>query len=288
MHFKQYFNYFKVFFVILAVLLVAYIAIAAVRLSGDEERTNTECLTDERVFDYADVLTDEEEQKLRKLIAKKEEKADCDIVLVTLNESLKDYARERETDVPYDEFVRVYAEDFYDSNGYGYDKPIGTGTILVDNWFREDDGRVYTWFTAAGKADELYTGAMIDRVLDDVYEYIESDPYRAYAAYVNRVYCDMAGIDMDMQMPVYVPVTTALIAMLIFIALHWKSGKGKKTVSAGAYVNGGRPNINRKEDIFINKTVTKRHIQTSSSSGSSSGGGSHSHGGHHGGGGRSR
>lgn len=286
---KQYLNYFKWIFGIVGVLAVIYIGLCIRDASQSRERTNEDCLTEERVFDYGDVLTDEEEQKLRELIAQREYEAGCDIVLVTLNESLKEYARQKEADVPYEEFVRVYAEDFYDTNGFGYNKPIGDGVLLVDNWFREDDGRIYTWFCAVGAADETYTDTKIDRVLDDVYQYIETDPYRAYKAYVDRVYYDMAGKTSDIpEIPVGYSFGAAVLAMLVFIVTHWKSKKGKKTVIATTYVNGGRPHMRRKEDIFINKVVTKRRIQTDSGSGGRSGGGGRSHGGHHGGGGRSR
>ena len=58
----------------------------------DYQRTNTECVTDERVFDNAGVLSDREEEKLRRLIAKREKQTGCDIVLVTLNEPLGGFA----------------------------------------------------------------------------------------------------------------------------------------------------------------------------------------------------
>lgn len=286
---KQYLNYFKWIFGIIGVLAVVYAGLCIRDAADLGERTNTECMTEERVFDYGEVLTDEEEQKLRELIAQREVEAGCDIVLVTLNESLKEYARQKEANVPYNEFVRVYAEEFYDTNGFGYNQPIGDGVLLVDNWFREDDGRIYTWFCAVGAADEIYTGSKIDRLLDDVYQYVETDPYQAYKAYIDRVYYDMSGKTSNIpQIPMSYSFGAAVLAMVVFIAVHWKSKKGKKTVVATTYVNGGRPQMRKREDVFINKVVTKRRIQTDSGSGGRSGGGGRSHGGHHGGGGRSR
>ena len=55
------------------------------------------------------------------------------------------------------------------------------------------------------------------------------------------------------------------------------------------YVNGS-PQMYKREDVFVNKIVTRRHIPKSSGGSGGSGGGgggggsSHSHGGHHGGG----
>ena len=72
---KEYFKYFRWVFIIIAVLAVILAAIkgaqglAAVTVS--QERTNTKCETTQRVFDYADVLTDREEKKLEKLICRR-------------------------------------------------------------------------------------------------------------------------------------------------------------------------------------------------------------------------
>jgi len=191
--------------------------------------------------------------------------------------------------VPYEEFVRVYAEDFYDSNAFGYDRPIGDGVLLVDNWYRESDGRVYTWLTAVGRADEKYTAARIDHLLDNVYRYVEKDPYRAYKTYIDCFYHDMSGGGVfSFELPYWLPLAAAALSMVIFVIVHWSYKKGKKTVVPTAYVNGS-PQMYRREDVFINKIVTKRHIERSSGgSGGSGGGGGGSHGGHHGGGGHSR
>ncbi len=288
---KQYFNYFKWIFLITALLGVIYAGTLIYQAAQKAEaRANTECLTKERVFDYGNVLTQEEESKLRELISEREAQTGCDIVLVTLNESLKEYARGKEADVSYDGFVRIYAEDFYDENKFGYDKPIGDGVLLVDNWFREDDGRIYTWLCTVGRAEENYSSAMVDNLLDKVYLYVEDDPYKAYETYVNEFYYDMTGTgQLTESLPFWSPFAAAAIIAIVFIAVHWSSKKGNRTTMATTYVNGGRPELKRKEDVLVNKVVTRRHIERSSGNGGgSSGGGGHSGGGHHGGGGHSR
>lgn len=289
---KQYINYFKWIFIITALLGVIYAGTLIYQTSQKVgERVNAESLTQERIFDYGDVLTAEEESKLRELIAKREAQTGCDIVLVTLNESLKEYARDKEPNVSYDEFVRIYAEDFYDENKFGYNKPIGDGVLLVDNWFREDDGRIYTWLCTVGRAEEKYSSSMVDDLLDEVYLYVEDDPYKAYETYVNEFYYDMTDTgQLTESLPFWSPFAAAAVIAIVFIAVHWSSKKGNKTTMATTYVNGGTPHLKMKEDTLINKVVTRRHIErnTGSSGGGSSGGGGHSGGGHHGGGGHSR
>lgn len=286
---RQYVRYFRWIFIVTGILAVVYAGLHLLHsLRTFPERTNEECLTQQRVFDYGDILSEAEEEKLADLIAKRERQTGCDIVLVTLNESLKEYARKKEPYVPYEEFVRVYAEDFYDSNAFGYDRPIGDGVLLVDNWYREEDGRVYTWLSTVGRAEEKYTAARIDHLLDNVYRYVERDPYRAYKTYINDFYHDMAGGGtFTFYLPYWLPLAAAALSMLIFVVIHWNYKKGSKTVVPTAYVDGS-PQMYKREDVFINKIVTKRHIQRSSGGSGGSGGGGGSHGGHHGGGGHSR
>lgn len=283
---KQYFKYFRWLFVLTGVLAVVFLAILfSHAASGPLERTNEECVETERVFDYGEVLTDKEEEKLRKLIAKREKQTGCDIILITLNESLKEYAREINPNTLYSEFVKVYAAEFYENGKFGYDKPVGDGVVLVDNWYRESDGKVYTWFYTEGRANEWYDSARSDHLLDNVYRYIERNPYKAYKTYVNEFYHDMTGKGMfTVYLPYHLPLVAAAVSMIIFVSIHWSCKKGKKTVTANAYVNGGRPKMNKKEDVFVNKVVTRRRIQTSS--GGRSGGGRSGGGGH--GGGHSR
>lgn len=280
-------------YIILGVVAALYIFISVghnVRSgAADHQRTNTECTTDERVFDYGDVLTDKEEDKLRSLIAKREKQTGCDIVLITLQESLKDYAREIDPYVPYDEFVRVYAEAFYEENNFGYDKPNGDGVLLVDNWFREDDGRIYTWFSTTGKVKEAYSDAEVDHILDNVYRYVEHNPYRAYKTYVNDFYHDMMGTRMfNVYVPAWVPWVIGIISAAIFILCNRRSKRGAKTTTATTYVDGMEPEFKIREDRFLRKSVVQRKIQTSSSGGHGGGHSGGGGGGSHGGGGHSR
>lgn len=290
---REYFRYFKWLYIVLAaaalltvVLHAGHWALAKVM---HYERTNTKCRTDERVFDNADVLTDKEEEKLRELIAKRERQTGCDIVLVTLNEPLEEYARAVEPGVASEEYVRVYAEQRWENDGFGYDVPDGDGVMLVDNWSRENDGRIHTWLCTTGRARDAYYVEDIDHLLDNVYRYVENDPYRAYKTYVNGFYHDMMGWNVfHLFVPGYVPWLIGIIAAVIFAAVNWRSKEGKKTTTATTYVAGREPVFRVSQDRFLRKTVTKRKIQTSSGGGHGGGGSHGGGGGHHGGGGHSR
>ena len=278
---RDYLHFFRWVFLTIIVLTAILSAGKGIRnlINGSGERQNI-LAPEQRVYDYGDVLTDEEEQELEKLIAKKQVQVRCDIVLVTLNESLKEYARGIEPTVPYDEFVRVYAEQFYEENNFGYDMPNGTGVLLVDNWFREDDGWIYTWLCTTGRAHETYTSFLINHTLDDVYKYVEKNPYRAYKTYVNDVARDMdeSGIPFVRYIPVWTPMLFGLIAAVIFFFANWKSRSGAKTTTAATYINGGRARFVDRRDMFIRKSVVQRRIE--SNSGGGHGGGGHGGGGH--------
>lgn len=290
---KEYFRYFRWLYIMLGVLVLLWLLISGGHLlmssAGGYTRTNTECTTTERVFDYGDVLTDEEEDKLRSLIAKREKQTGCDIVLITLQESLKEYAREIEPRVSYDEFVRVYAEAFYEDNHFGYNKSNGDGVLLVDNWYREDDGRIYTWFCTTGKVKDAYSDAQIDHILDNVYRYVEHNPYRAYKTYINDFYHDMMGTRLFMlYVPGFIPWVIGFISAAIFILCNRRAKRGAKTTTATTYVDGMEPRFRVREDRFLRKSVVTHRIESSSSHGGGGSGGRSGGGGSHGGGGHSR
>lgn len=296
---KEYFRHFRFLFIAFGIIVALGIVSNLIKLYEGEfstERTNTECTTEERVFDYADVLTDEEEDKLRAQIAEREKQIKADIVLVTLNESLKEYALSYDPAAEYYEFTMIYADNFYEEHNFGYNKPIGDGVLLLDNIYREDDGSIYTWMCTTGKAEERYSTGMIDRIMDVFYENVDSDPYLAYKTFVDNVYNDMTDSGpMAEEIPHYLSYLCGAVAALIYILVNLSSRKGRKTVNTRTYVNGGQPNYKRKEDMFLRKNVTSRTIETSSGGSggghSSGGGGGHhtSSGGHsHGGGGHSR
>lgn len=139
------------------------------------ERQNT-ASPEERVYDYADVLTDEEEEMLREYIAVYEEQKAMDIVIVILNEDMESLM-----DMEWDEAMEEYAEDFYDDNKFGYDEPYGDGVLLLDNWY---EGQAGSWITTAGRLADEYSQDDLELVFDVMFSQIEEDPFAAYTSFV--------------------------------------------------------------------------------------------------------
>lgn len=286
---KQYFKYFRIWFIIVAVLLVITIFMVAAELlsRNDSGVRNNDESPIERVYDYAEVLTDEEEQELRILIAKKETEIQADIVLVTINEPME------KDGISWETAMMNYADDFYDNHNYGYNKVWGNGVLLLDNYY---EGQAGSWLSTCGNVYEKFGNYEINRVLDAVYYGLDDGAYNAYSKYVYTV-CDYMQDTEEVEGIPFIGIfIIPTIVAVIYACIHLFQAKAKDTTNASTYVAGGRPVMKVQRDDFIRKSVTKRRIESSSSS---SGGGSRSSGGRggshrsssgvsHGGGGRRR
>jgi len=282
---KQYFRYFKTWFIVIGIMAVIFAGLFLSRWLSNSVRQNDSAPA-ERVYDYADVLTDAEEQELRDYIAKKEKKHGIDLVLVTINEDVESHGY-------WDTVMQDTADDFYDDHDYGYDQPWGNGALLLDNWYEDEYGsQKGSWLSTCGSVEYKLGSYDIDDVLDKVARKVEDNPFEAYKAYVTEV-CKKMSQGTTVIPWVYVFYIPVVVAVIFAIA-KLRSAPAKDTTSATAYVSGGKPVMKSRRDDFIRKDVTTRRIQTSSSSSGgrsrSGGGGSHrsSSGVRHGGGGRRR
>ncbi len=302
---QQYISYFKIWFIILGIVVVvaAVLFVGSFLNSGSKsERENTDSPS-ERVYDNANVLSNTEEKKLEKLIEETENKIQCDIILVTIDQPVENLSDEEieEYGYRYNDWemnMRDIADDFYDHNEFGYDEvgDDGDGVLLLDNWY---DGQAGSWLSTSGKVFEKFGDYEIDRVLDAVYYGLDDGEYEGYVAYVKKVEQLMSGGSGDLVVYgsgskyIFAAIAIPIIVALFFIFGNIKSKEGKVTTTAATYVVNGKPRVNVSQDNYLRKNVTSRIIQTSSSTGgtrSGGGGGGHrsSSGRSHGGGGRRR
>ena len=289
---KKFVQVFKVPLIVFAVILTIGISCKIIvdnRPPIEFERNNPQCTT-ERVFDYADVLTEAQEESLRVKISEAEEICGTDIVFVTLNESLEEYAKSYESQIGYVEpyqYTMVFADNFYDENAFGYDMPHGDGLIFVDNWYRESDGGVYSWLSTSGKVIGELPEDSCETILDMALEYVEDDPAYAYEYLVELIISYMdPNVPLGEGLGGIISVIIGLVVGVFFFIMNSGQIKDEKTVHTKTYVKSGNAEIKERQDIFLTKTVSRRKIETDSGSG----GGSHtSAGGHsHGGGGHRR
>ncbi len=273
---KEYFKRFWPWYAIVGVLIAVYVVLSMKAGTGTEyQRTNTECLTEERVFDEADKLSEKEETKLRALIAEREKQTGLDIVLITLNEPGLDS----------DAKMREYAQTFCREYKFGYNEPVGDAVIYVDNWYNG-----YVWMTTSGKAHARMTDAMIDNVIDRACAVVNSNPYKGYERYVNQVHAQMTSkLGLGNLITPMAIFLTALIVTVIYLIVNLSGRKGKKTTNAETYIaRDAQPMLHNTQDVFVTKHTTRRRIESSSGGGGGGGTRSFSSGGHSFGGGGGR
>ena len=138
------------------VVLWALVISAKVGFGVLKGRTNPQQNGTPRVYDYADMLTDEQEEKLEKKIETAQRAISADIVIVIMNESIEAmypdlmYMRSDETDAY--RGIQRYTESYWIDQGFGWNEAgnTGNGIIMVDNIYRESNGWVYNWVAGAG------------------------------------------------------------------------------------------------------------------------------------------
>ncbi len=276
---KQYFHYFRFWFIGIAVLFVLVLGgMVWSRAAGKENKAAPE----KRVYDYADVLSDTEEEKLEKHIASCENKYHIHLVVLTVLEDMEILGSSWNYE------MMNYADNFYDDNQFGYDKIRGDGALLLDNWYKGQEG---SWLSTCGRVYRTFSDSDIDRVLDTVYNKVEDSPYEAYKAYVDEVCRRMKSS--RLAIPWWLIVILPLLVAVFYAVSHLHQKKAEDTTRADTYVPVGSRQMNVSTDNFIRKNTVTRRIETSSSGsggGRSGGGGGHvsRSGVSHGGGGRRR
>lgn len=242
-----------------------------------------------KVYDFANIISHDDEEKMYSLIDDFVSKTSIDMVFVTI-------------DMPYtyDKQNEDFAADFYDYNDFGLDFSNYSGILLLRNNYSSD--RYYDMYTF-GDAQLYFDQSRYDDILDSIYSDFSSDRYLSgFGYFVNRCsyYFDMgyAGeykysyVDDDgyihntYHVPVFICLGGAsIITLITMIILVSKNKMVRKATLASSYLDKGSINYTEKTDQFLHSRTT--HYTVSSSSGG--GGGSHSGssgGGHSSGGGR--
>lgn len=214
----------------------------------------------EKVYDFADLLTDEEEQDLYEKITKFINKTKMDMVIVTIDENNKNSSMD-------------YADDFYDYNDFGVGSNHDGILFLIDMDKRN------MWISTTGKAIQKYSDAKIDSILDSTYDRISvQDYYGCAKAFIN---------DATPKFPIIQIVLVCLTGTAIFIGIACSKHKTvRKAVQAKQYLDKDSFKLTENEDRFVTTHTSKVYDPPSSSGGGSSRHSSSS-GSSHGGGGRS-
>ena len=240
-----------------------------------------------KVYDFADILSDEEEEEIYSKISDFIEKSNMDMVIVSV-------------DMPYTDDYKneMFAADFYDYNDFGIDFSNYSGILLLRNNYSRD--KYYDMYIF-GDAQLYFDQSRYDDILDGIYSHFTSSNYvdgmskfisrcssyydNGYAYKYRNAYDDSDGyIQYNYHVPVFMClVGSSIITLITMCVLVRKNKMIRKATSAGEYLVKDSINYREHTDQFINSHTT--HYTVSSSSGGGSHGGS-SGGGHSSGGGR--
>ncbi len=259
--------------VIAAILMIASVFCVYLPVSAHEDLIYDKDVGkgSKRVFDFAALLNDDDENNLQESIDKAKKKTSLDIVVVTIGDA-------------HGKTSMDYADDFYDYNGFGTGNENDGILLLIDM----DNRNI--WISTTGKAINKFTDAKIDSILDDVQPLVkDGDYYDAAETFVKRVKKMGGGFAFEFS------VLKTIIGMLIALATggiyrarvkhQYKYNGVAETYN---YRDKAQLNLTNKSDVLVDTVVVTERIESSSSSG---GGGSSTHtsssGSSHGGGGRS-
>lgn len=225
------------------------------------------------VFDYADLLTDEEEAKLQAECERLRELTKADYVIVTNTLSGEDAG----------DYIG-YIDNFYDDQGFGYDAPLGDGSAFLI----EMTNRI-TYTSTAGRLVQSVSEDSLTSLNEEAASRMSEGAGSACEYYLKRMsklvkYESTGGRSMAEIILPSLSVGFALALILTVIAVCMMKGSDSKADLKAVHQKGNGKLITSR-DVFVRQTETRRKIEKDDSSNHSSGGhssrssGSSSHGG---------
>ena len=257
----------------------------------------------EKIYDFSEILTEEEETRILERIKEFTSNTDFDLVILT-------------KELPYsnDHDNEDYSADFYDFNSF--DK---NGVLFFRNTYSCDP---YFDLYSFGDAQLYFYDTRLSSILDDIYDNIhEGNYYDGIIQLIERLeeyysegkledyfvdndgmlrendkyYIDKNGKlkrKYDYKAPILPSAIISLIITLIVISNMVKKNKMiRLATNASVYTNNNSINLTVNKDDLVNSITNRVYMPPSSSSGGGSSGGhsssmGHSGGGHSSGGGR--
>lgn len=274
------------------------------------------------VYDYADVFTGSEEEKLQELCGKVGKELGLDLVVVTATDLGEGTDGAYLSDSAVENIERNYADYFYDYGGYSesgvlylldldydgiYVSTTGLGMVYINDYDVEEildaiweEYYDYYYYDSALAFVDAVEDIVEPRKDDGDFEELEDkwydEGYHDYGDFV-AVY----GSEVDeafeetfftrFQNPLFTLAVAAVIALIVVLIMCFSTSP-KMTAGSRTYMKQGSFKILGRYDRFTHTTTTSHTVSSSSGGGGSRGGRSSSHrsssGRSHGGGGRRR
>ncbi len=232
----------------LRILLLTFLLVCTFGMTAAAEN-------DRKVVDMADLLTDEEEDKLQEQLAEISEKYQCDVVAAT-------------TDSCGGQSPQDFTDDFYYENGYGYGNDIDGIILMVSMEERKFH------LATRGKAIQIFTDYGLEQIDDRITGYLsDAEYYDAFKKYgelaetfikeyektgegfdVNKLFKEKMSIGLRLL----ISVAAGLVAAVaVFFALRAQLKSVGVEKRAQEYVRDGSFHVTRSRDVFLYRTVHK-------------------------------
>lgn len=246
----------------------------------------------EKIYDFSNILTEDEEKELKETIDKFIKEYKTDVVILT--DDLK-YMTDMENE--------NYATDFYDYNDFGMDYN-NSGVLLFRNTYSNDP---YYNIYMFGDAQLYLSQDRVEVILDNIYNHLHNKNYlKGFTKFVDDLELYYSeGIPKTMKdyevdengylkkkytVPWFQAIGISLVvtALIMFILIK-KNKMVAKATKANQYINYNQSKITNKRDVFLSTSTQSYTIDSGDgggssigSSGGSSGGGHSSGSGRHG------
>ncbi|MBC8589851.1 TPM domain-containing protein [Wansuia hejianensis] len=235
-------------------LMIVFILISNIALGQSDSK--------ERVYDFANLLSKEEKEKLENLSSKYSAKRKTDFIILTISD-------------PMGKDIVDYMEDFYDEEGLGYDKIHGNTAILTIDMENRD---VYLagFYEAKKYLDDSRLDIIRDKISSDL---SEGQYYDAFYTFIKTSYKYMGirpGVNPEnILFKFWFQIIVSLVVGGISVgAMAYNSG-GRVTVSGRTYEDPSKSRIISRRDNYLRTNISKRKKPSDNNS---NGGGSSSRG----------
>lgn len=223
------------------VLIAALFTCFAIPVSADADK--------DLVVDDADLLTDAEEQELESILASVGDEWEYDIVVYTVD-AIGVYS------------AHIYAERFFDDNGYGRGDNAD-GAILLISMAERDWG---IFGTEMSDSDAAEIGENITPYLSN------GDYFGAFEAFAGEV--DSFKSFPFMKNLIIAFVIALVIALIVVTSMKGKLKSVRNVDHAREYVRKDSFKLTHSRDLYLYSTVSRVAKPKNTSSGGSRGGGS--------------
>ena len=235
----------------------------------------------EKIYDFSNILTDDDEVYLKGLVDAYYKKTGFDLVILT--ESFYNLS---------DEDNGNYAQDFYDYNDFGLDDESYSGVVILRNTY---EGYNYYGVYSFGEALFYYPPLQehhrLNRTLDRVYDDMITSNYRIAMEKIiedlttfydegheegmeDYFLNDKIQLTLKYRPPLLIAFIASSIITWIIVSTNVKKNKTVyKERYASQYLDRQSINYTKKQDILYDTRTTSYVVSTSSSGGSSRSGG---------------